>query len=225
MTTPTWFGYLRSILEVFYFLAGIVIAVFAGLGLKQISLTKKIATTSAKREAIRFAAERCEYYANTCVPASAELRAEHERLKLTFLNKRLQFSINTVKANNVESKSPVFTNFDRNFYATEFNKMVVVIVKHCNALEAFAIPFAARVADDELGYQETASAFCKMVEKIIGMIQILREGGARYESTLTLYERWKNRLIAEDLEGQVKQMQAMHRVATEKAKVPADQEF
>ena len=119
--TSGWFGYLRSILEIGYFLAGIVIAFFAGLGLKQISLTKKIATTSAKREALRFAAERCEYYANTCVPASSELGAEHERLKLTFLKRQLQFTINTVEANNLEIKTPGFTNFDRNLYAGEYN--------------------------------------------------------------------------------------------------------
>jgi len=94
-----WFGVLRSILELCYFVAGIVIAVFAGLGLRQFTLTKRIATTSAKREALKFAAERCQYFANRCVPAYSRVHAEHERLKLTFLKTPLRFSIETQTAN------------------------------------------------------------------------------------------------------------------------------
>src|SRR5579862_1401357 len=117
--TSVWFGYLRSILELLYFTSGVVIAVFAWYGLRQISLTKKIATTTAKREAIRFATERCEYYANTCVPANSELFKESEQLKLTFIRRKLVFQINTVTVSNVESKQLVIADFDRKQYAIE----------------------------------------------------------------------------------------------------------
>lgn len=223
--TLGWFGYVRSILEVGYFLAGILIAVFAGLGLKQISLTKKIAATNAKRESLKFAAERCQYYANTCVPAISKVHQEHDRLRLTFLRTSLPFSIETQTINKVKRKQVKFQAFDRNAYVAQYDKMKVEIVVCCNEMEAFAIPFAAKVADDELGYQETAGSFCQMVEHMIGMIAILRTIGARYESTLTVYERWKNRLVAESLEGPVRQMQEIQRVAAQRGKVPVDEAF
>ncbi|MFZ0859893.1 MAG: hypothetical protein WAN18_04370, partial [Candidatus Sulfotelmatobacter sp.] len=34
-------------------------------------------------------------------------------------------------------------------------------VTYLNALEAFAIPFAAGVADEDIGYRETARPFCQ----------------------------------------------------------------
>lgn len=223
--TSGWFTYLRSILEAGYFLAGIVIAVFAGLGLKQISLTKKIATTSAKREALKFAAERCQYYSNNCVPAHTRVHQEHERLKLTFLKTPLQFSIDTQTNNKVVRKRIHFSTFDMRAYVAQYDKMRGVIVACCNEMEGFAIPFAAKVADDELGFQETAGSFCLMVEQMIGMIAVLRTTGARYESTLTVYERWKSRIVAENLEGPVKQMQEIQRIAAQKGKVMPDDAF
>jgi len=206
--TSGWFANLRSI-------SNIVIAIAVAYGLKQIGLTKKIATSDAKRESLKFAAERCQHYADKCVGAHNVLIAASDRLKLNFLRSGLQFSI--------VDKQIRFTAFNEPAYAAQYEKARTEIVTCCNELEAFAIPFAAGVADDDLGFQETAASFCQLVEQLIGMIALLRKTGARYESTLVLYERWKSRLVAQSLEEPMKQMREIHKQASEKGKVkPTD---
>jgi len=103
--------------------------------------------------------------------------------------------------------------------AQQYAKMPNDIVACLNSLEAFAIPFAAGVADDEVGFQETAGTFCQIVEQLIGMVIVLRRTGARYESTVKVYDRWKSRLVAQDLEGKMKLMQQQHKTMAEKGKI------
>jgi hypothetical protein len=216
MTTSGWFANIRAALELLFFISNMVIAAAVVFGLKQISLTKKIATSDARRESLKFAAERCQYYADKCVSAHNAVLAEQNRLKINFLAVGLQFTI-------VNKQIQFLTPFNEQVYAAQYDRMRPPILDCCNGMEAFAIPFAAGVADDELGFQETAASFCNLVEQLIGMIAVLRKTGARYESTLVIYERWKSRLVAQSLEGQMKQMQAIHRQASEKGKVkPAD---
>jgi hypothetical protein len=66
----TWSGWasIKSILEAAYFLAGIAIAVAAFKGLKQLDVTREIAKQNALREALKFATERCQYFADGVDP-------------------------------------------------------------------------------------------------------------------------------------------------------------
>lgn len=205
-----WFLNLRAALELSYFVAGIVIAFFAAFALQQIALTKKIAAANAKRESLRFAAERRQYYAETCVVLQTRVVNEHTRLGLSFLN-HPQFSI--------VDGGVLPQNLNQGMLAQQYAKMPNDIVTCLNSIEAFAIPFAAGVADDEVGFQETAGTFCQIVEQLIGMVIILRTTGARYESTIKVYDRWKSRLVAQDLEGKMKRMQEQHREMAAKGKI------
>jgi hypothetical protein len=80
------------------------------------------------------------------------------------------------------------------------------------------------VADDEVGFQETAVAYCALVEQLIGMVFLLRyRVGTRFESLVKIYDRWKSRLVAQGLEGKMKEMQEQHKVAVQKGKIkPTD---
>jgi hypothetical protein len=210
-----WFVTLRAVLELAYFAAGIAIAFFAGFVLQQITLTKRIATANAKRESLKFAAERCQYYAERCVPLYDRLVSESARLGLTFLATSPKFAI----FNGEILPQP----FDRNALFTQYMQIPADIVATMNALEAFAIPFAAGVADDELGFQETAVNFCQMVEQLSGAFIWMRISGPRYESVMKVYDSWKNRLVAQNLEGKMKQIQAQHKAVAEKGKLkPTD---
>jgi len=73
MNSGHWFETLRAILELLYFAAGIAIAVAAFFGLRQIRLTKQIAIKNAKREDLKFAAERCQYFAERVAGAGSTL--------------------------------------------------------------------------------------------------------------------------------------------------------
>ena len=211
--TSGWVVNLRAVLELLYFISNLVIATAVVFGLKQITLTKRIATSDARRESLRFAAERCQYYAHYCIPADTKLRQQQQPpLSLTFLaTGRVPFSI-------VDGEIKIQGMNDK-VYVPEFHRGGVFIADCLNSLEAFAIPFAAGVADDELGFQEAASSFCGLVEQYITMIVLMRRMGPRYESTMKLYDRWKSRLVAQQTEGQMKKLQAVHKEAAEKSKV------
>jgi hypothetical protein len=215
--TSGWVTNLRAVLELLYFVADIAIAFFAALALKQITLTKRIATASAKRESLKFAAERCQYYAERCSPLLDAMVKEHDRQGLTFFKTPTQFSI-------VEGEI-ITTNLNIPSLVQQYAKMPGAIVDTLNSLEAFAIPFAAGVADDDLGFQETGSTFCKLVDRVIAMIVVLRKVGDRYESTIKVYDRWKSRLVAQDLEGKMKKMQQQHKTLAEKGKINATEPY
>ena len=200
-----WFAAVRVILELLYFASGIAIAVAAFLalrqikvGLEQLKITKQIANTSAKREAIKLAAEQCRYFAEHAVPAQATLISEYHRLGLSFLSNPPQFTI--------QNGEIVYTKvLDNKPWDAEFPKIGAVLVKYLNTLESFAIPFAAGVADDELGFQETAMAICQAVQICMpALFHLRRIKSARYESTIKMYETWSKRLTAQNMKPIVK---------------------
>ncbi len=200
MKSGHWFETLRAILEVLYFVAGIAIAGAAFWGLQQIRLTKQIATKNAKREDLKFAAERCQYYADTVVDLWVKLNAEHERLKLTVFTTPIRFEV-------VNGEIELSGKLN----IPDVNKQTLQVgfplLAYMNSLEAFAIPFAAGVADDDLGFQETARAFCESVQRIIVAFVISRMVGPRYESCIRLYDCWSKRLKTDDLRKQMKDLE------------------
>ncbi|MBZ5614153.1 MAG: hypothetical protein LAO23_09115 [Acidobacteriia bacterium] len=208
-----WFVTLRSILELVYFVSAVVLTAVAFYGLKQLRLTKQIAAKNAKRESIKFATERCQYFAETVIPLQDAAANVYRQNKLTCLNNQ-RFK--------VEKGEIVQHNFDPQRMALserEFSVVGANIVSFLNSLEAFAIPFVAGVADDELGFQETASSFCKGLSEVMLMIVVMRGRGPRYESAVKLYECWGARLEAQKLRPLVQSMSEKINAA-EKAKFP-----
>lgn len=191
---------MRSILELLYFASGITIAVAAVWGLQQLRITRQIARTGAKREALKFAAERCQYFAEHAVPTGARTANEYNQLGLKFLGVTNKWSI--------QNGEIVNHNFDPKLIGAEFPKVGAVLVDDLNTLEAFAIPFAAGVADDDLGYQETAIAFCQRVKTYMpAYFHLRRIRDARYESTIKLFDMWNKRLTATAVASAMKPMQ------------------
>lgn len=213
MSNPVgWLQILRSTLELLYFASGITIAIAAVWGLQQLRITRQIARINAMREALKFAAERCQYFADRAVPAGTGVAQEYKRLGLKFLGMQNKWSI--------QNGEIVNHNFDPKLIGAEFQKITPVLINHLNVLEAFAIPFAASVADDNLGYQETAIAFCQRVRIYMPAYFYLRRiGDARFESTIKLFDRWNKRLTAKKIESDIKPMQEFLRsVESEKIK-------
>lgn len=219
-----WVYDLHTILELAYFAAGIAIVVIAGFGLKQLtiaaeqlSLTKKIATRNEKRESLKFAAERCQYFAEKCVVGQVDLLAAYRNLGITYPGPRVKFSI--------VNEEIEFETFDQSLVARLYTSMTNVMLTFLNSLEAFSIPFAADLADDEVGFRAIAFGFCQMVEESIGVLILLRASGVRYESTIKLYDRWKSRLLAQNLEGKMRGIQEQYKVVAEKGKVKSTQPY
>lgn len=210
----SWFLATRAVLELLYFASAIVLTIVAVYGLKQIKLTKRIANQNARRESIKFAAERCQYYAETSVGLRVELIKIYKDHRLTFLvNQKFR----------VEKGEIVDHNFDAPKLELSSRELQIIgsqAVAYLNSLEAFAIPFVAGVADDELGFQETAPAFCGSMREFMLIVFILRSRGTRFESCIKLYECWNARLEAEKMKPLVQSMSEKIKAA-ERAKFPA----
>ena len=213
-----YLGAARGVLEVLYFGSGVVIAYAAIRALKQIRIgseqlrmTRDIADLSAKREAIKLASEQCRYYAERTMALAVPLVEEYTRLRLTFLSGPSQFTIQNGEITGV--------NFDLKLLDAEVPRIIVPLVHFLNALEAFAIPFAAGVADDDLGFQETAISFCQTAQVYMpALFQMRRNNNGRFESAIKLYDAWNKRLAARALGPVVKTLEELNRAA-EQAKI------
>lgn len=185
-----WFAAFRAVLELLYFASGIAIAIAAFWALEQIRLTKQIARTNARRESVKLAADLCTYYAETVVPKMTLAVEEHNASSLGYLSVTAQ---------------PSFVIKDGEILNTKFNTAKLAEgpshkagIACVNVLEAFAIPFAAGVADEDIGYRETGISFCRAVTTFMPlMFQLRTTNSGRFESAVRLYEIWNGRLFAE----------------------------
>ncbi|MGB7307546.1 MAG: hypothetical protein WBC67_00655 [Candidatus Acidiferrales bacterium] len=213
-----WLATTRSLLEVLYFCSGIVIAYAAvraltqiRIGSEQLRMTRDIANLSAKRESIKLASEQCRYYAERAIPLAVPLVAEYTRLKLTFLSGQPKFTIRDGEITD--------TNFDLKLLEKEFLQIILPLQTFLNGLEAFAIPFAAGVADDDLGFQETAIGFCQQMQAYMpAFFEMRRRKWARFESAVRLYDAWSKRLKARELAPVMKTIEELTKAA-EQAKI------
>jgi hypothetical protein len=224
----TW-HWTHGVLETLYFLSSIGILIAAWKGLGQLKLAKDLATSTkeladanSRREAVRLAAIQCKYFAEEVVPAFTALTKKYLDEKLTFL---------AAKPQPPPPAQPVPPHYllkdgdfvqathDKDLVEKEWLKVANEVVAHLNKLESFAIPFAAGVATDEIGFQEVAPVFCSTVATMMPAIYHLRmTQGAMYFSTLKLYCLWNNRMAAKALAPVMKQFQEMIQ-SVEKAKI------
>lgn len=201
---------MRSILELLYFASGIAVAIGVFWGLEQLKITKQLANINAKREALKFAAERCQYFAESTVPAMTSFMAKYNGLKLTFLRESKW---------TIQNGEIISHDCDTKVLDSEIPTVETLLVNYLNTMEAFAIPFAAGVADDELGFKETAMAFCQGVKVLMpAFFQMRRKGAARYESTIKLYETWNKRLVVAALSPAMKSLEELVK-SVEKEKI------
>jgi hypothetical protein len=204
----------RVILELLYFLSGIVLTGVAIVGLRQVriaaaqlNLSREIASANARREAAKLAAEQCRYFAEKCVPTFEHFLARYRANHLTFLEARLrpnepQFVIQGGEFQTVNCDIPAI---QREFPVVESELLAVL-----NGLEYFAIAFAAGVADEDIGYRETALGFCEALVFTMAAIYHLRtQNRGRYDSAVRLFEIWTRRTTARAVAPFMSSMQAL----------------
>lgn len=203
---------LRPILESLYFLSAVALAIFAYRALAQLKLTREIANRNTQREAFKLAAEECRYFGEHIVALGNKAWEECKELKITCFENR-QFK--------VRDGEIVEHNFDRDLLLhdlvrKETNGHPPHLLTFLNSLEGFSIFFVKGIAEDSVGYQETASTFCSWVKTYMSAIWLQRSVGVRYESTVKLYGIWSNRLEAEALARNKETIDAVLRGAKDK---------
>jgi hypothetical protein len=195
MATLKWLNSLltavRPLLETLYFLAAIALVPIAIKGLEQLKIAKETARTNAQREAFKLAAEECRNFALHVVPLVEALDNLVQNLKLTsFGNTKFRISKGEISEH----------NFSVDRLKIEFPKCGHDLIAFLNALEAFSIFFASRIADETVAYRETGETFLKIAAKYMPGIYLLRAlKSGRFESTVELYELWDARMQSENL--------------------------
>lgn len=194
----------HRLLESIYFIAGITLAALAGVGLRQlqltregIDLTRQLAEQGQARESLRLATEQCAYYGEHIVSAQQSFLE-----KIRKVNGKYQHALQTV--NLVEPSFTVVGNTIQipNFKLSDVQREMAELEPYVfmNLLEGFSIFFVSGMANEEVGYYETAIPFIEQMQYFMPCFLATRmEGRGRYISAITLYERWQKRYITEHL--------------------------
>lgn len=193
-----WFGYAQQVLELLYYLSGVAIAVAAFWGLRQLTISKRIARENATREAYKLAADNCRYFAREVVPLHGLLAKLIKEKSLQSFEKR-HFLLERGEIKN--------HNFDLAQLQKELPIMSEELISYLNAMEAFAIFFASGVAAEEIGYRETGTTFCNAVEYFMPALFATRLINVRFESIFKLFEIWRDRQKAEKISTQMKALE------------------
>lgn len=202
-----------AVLEVLYFLSTIGLFAVACYGLKQLTLSKQLADANSKREAVRLAANQCKYFAEEVVLLLDAAIREYKQKRATFLTPPQQ------PAYLLKDGEFVQANYNGNLVAAEWPVVADAIVKYLNSVESFAIPFAAGVAADDIGFQETSASFCSGLSYMMPAIYHLRVvQNVKYPSALKLFCIWNNRMAANAMTPVMRQMQELIK-ASEKNKI------
>ncbi|HXN99281.1 MAG TPA: hypothetical protein VN881_09430 [Candidatus Acidoferrales bacterium] len=211
---------IRATLEALYFLSGVGILIAALYGLKQLKLTKelaenglrqleltqRLADSDSKRESVKLAATQCRYFAEIVVPALDAVLRDYLHQKLTFLN----VPPGQPPAFVLHEGKFVQAKYDAQLIEAQWLNIAPKMVTYLNAVESFAIPFAAKVASDEIGFQETSANFCTGVSTLMPVIyHLMQTQKVGYPSLLMLYCIWNNRIAANVAAPLLAQMQAL----------------
>jgi hypothetical protein len=211
---PTWYSAANRILETLYYLSGIALAVLAAFGLRQIRitseqlrLTREIAESSKRREAVKLAAVQCTFFADTVLPRLEALDAQCDASRITCFDSPRQEPHITLTVPKLELPP---RTFDLKTLEPIWEQIGGVAANCLNSFESFAMPFAAGVADDAVGFQEASALFCDSIRRFLPLIWHIRSTqDARYPSALALYCNWENRRRAEKVAPILKDMQAL----------------
>ena len=182
---------LRPYLELLYFITGgPVLAVFAFLALKQITVAKQNALTASQREAYRIAAEQVKCYAHEVVPLLDELdKLIEEKAINVFSNAQIEVEDSGVRVKNEWSDSDL----------DKLIEIAPILTSALNRLEVFALFFTSRVASEQIAYSSIGATYVLSVKKILPAFIGLANRN-NYENILKLFLLWHQRRQSEQLE-------------------------
>jgi len=161
------------------------------LGFRQYKHSVKLASTNERRAAIELAARECGHYGCNLMPSLEALRGEIEKSGCEYFKhcKLIQ------EPQQLRLDPTQVTNEDRE----SIRKYMADIAQKLNSLEAFAIHFASGVADDKIGFVECGRSFTGLFESNFPLYCLFNLQHY-YQSSQSLYWRWKRQMQHEELE-------------------------
>jgi len=213
---------LRSILELAYFVSGVVLACATLLVLYQIRVAKRtlaalqqqvtIATAAltvarddirirSQREAVVLAAARCEKFAEHVLPrVSANIRHIQEL--------GIQLRAWDISESSFDDSAYIQRPEVQTWLASTQNRRESLepTLSVMNDLEAFAIYFARGAADEAVAYPVVGAIFCAWVQNFAPQLIAARTHmvhgltSGPYQNTVELYKLWSIRARRKELE-------------------------
>lgn len=184
------YEFLVKYLELFYYLSGIVIAIVAIYGLKQLTILKETARISAKRDAYRLSSDNYLFFSNTIIPAG-------NALYLAIQNKQIKlFDLMNYKISS--NKILPYFNFDLAEFK-KLNSIALEWIRYVNALEVFSMRYITGTADEETGFNSLGFPFVMNLDKYISYLVYTSFDNQAYKYTIELFLLWERKLNHPDL--------------------------
>jgi hypothetical protein len=191
---------LKTILELLYYCSGVVLAVLAAIGLRQLTLAKEsitavttIARTTAKREAFRLAAEQCAHYYNHVIPLLNRYDEwiQEQGLSETLAGWDADIAEDRIK---ITPKNQVVKERFLKEVMTSTGELPAL-----NALEGMAVLFTSGVASEEMAFSSIGTTFCHSVRRLLPMLVLLGNGNY-FRHVVSLYMLWQRRIERQQLD-------------------------
>lgn len=182
---------IRNYLEAAYFLSGIVIAVVALIGLRQLRMMKVDILARNIRAARESAIQAGMRYVNETVP---RCNAMTDRFLAEKVPSRYEGPIGDFS----------LTSLPKGWLKTAgIQRFKLNPCDELNSLESVAAMFTSGVADSEIGFRIIGRSFCKQVQYRYDVISMFRPGEDpdhdSYQNIVDLYNVWSSRFTVEEL--------------------------
>jgi hypothetical protein len=182
---------IRPYLELLYFVTGgPLLAIFAFMALKQITVARNAARTSSLREAYRLAAEQAHVYATEIVPKLNELDRLIDENKITlFDTAKVTVERNGVRIERKTSKADI----------EQLVQIVPAFAAVVNRMETFALYFTTKVAAEGIAYSSVGATFVRSVRRLLPLL-VISANNKNHENLMRLFLLWHERLEKDKLE-------------------------
>lgn len=179
-----------KVLEGISYVATLGVLVVAIFGLRQISVTRKIARNSSKREALTLASKQVEVYLDKTVKKADALYTESKKKNLrVFKESTFKISEDNII---VDLKPTELKAID------EMLSVMKELLDYLNAMEAFSTYFTSKLADEGLAYKSVGRTFCSSVKMYMPAI-VTFGTNEHFQNILEIYRTWQDRMDEEDL--------------------------
>ena len=202
---------IRPYLELIYFVTGgPLLAIFAFLALKQITVAKQTARTASLREAYRLSAEQTHVYATEIVPRINALDQAIEEKRITFFENAKV----TVEADSIRIERKPAPN-----EMQELVEVVPAFMEAVNRLETFSLYFTSKVAAEGIAYSSVGATYVRSVRKLLPLI-VLSANNQNHKNIMKLFVLWHSRLEKERLEREKSSIESRLRTMKTEEVVP-----
>jgi hypothetical protein len=181
ITPVTPWDMFYSIVQIFYLIGGVILAITAILALNQLKISKNDTRIRVKRDAATETAKQIELYAEKIIPLHNEF---------------VRYCINgTVEDCTFNSEVQQWISKCSSKQEGLYSKMIYLL----NKLEAFAIYFIHGIGNEKLAFAPISNTYMSLVQQLYPMLCIQRQISENmYTNLMELYNQWSARIQQTD---------------------------